>query len=117
MRRRYNEGTTPPQSSHTVRLALLGVLLIGLGEFSGWYGGTHNQPTTDTLRNQAAHVQAPTGYRCWLELHATGTLLEEICQPAGAKLTPKCQEDETVQGVGDFTRGYWTKYECAHDNR
>lgn len=27
---------------------------------------------------------------------------------------PKCQEDELVQGVGNFENGRWTRYICVH---
>ena len=27
---------------------------------------------------------------------------------------PRCAEDEYLQGVGEFSRGRWTRYVCAH---
>ena len=33
------------------------------------------------------------------------------------QVVPQCEEDEYVQGVGDYAAGYWSEYVCQHDSR
>lgn len=35
-------------------------------------------------------------------------------KPAPDLTMPKCEEDEIVQGRGDFANGLWSRYECEH---
>ena len=38
-------------------------------------------------------------------------------KPADGNDIPSCQEDEIIQGTGNYAHGTWDTYVCAHDNR
>ncbi len=42
------------------------------------------------------------------------------CAPPGTtfQVTPRCQEDEVIQGLGNFnSTGYWDRYTCVHPDQ
>lgn len=111
--------------NRTASAAML-VVAVAAGTVAGHATATTHTVKVPTADRRYAQAEAKAAamstplLSCWAEVNSdnpdgTEIVCDDLTQPQVK--VPQCQEDEYLQGVGDFTGGRWTAYECAHDNK
>lgn len=78
----------------------------------------HHYPSTPVVESKAArYIHSCLALGLVVNQEASGELICETSAQYISSHLPQCQEDEYLQGIGNYTHGHWSRYQCQHDGQ